>query len=392
MLGGVKARPGRRPAAPRARRAGAARAVLGLALLAGALGGCSPAQEPAQAAEGRPTAPAPPPPAPPPAAALPAVADLHVDTPTQAMERGISLARAEGLEASLAASREGGVTVVVHAMWIPRRRHVPDPRARLRALLDVLEKGVAEAPGWAFARSPGEARRLLAAGTRVVVPAIESASAFTRGPEDLHEAFRRGVRMVGPTWTASNEYADSSAEPRSPGGLTEKGRALVRLANDLGVMVDVSHMSDAALEDALAVSRAPLVASHSNARALCDHPRNLTDDQARRIAAAGGLVAVMFHAPFVCGDPPVDADDVAAHVAHLVAVAGPGHVAIGSDLDGRIRAARGLGSHRSWPALRQALLRRGISGPVLDGILGENFLRYWERVEASARRGGATRP
>ncbi|MCK6530001.1 dipeptidase [Myxococcota bacterium] len=315
-------------------------------------------------------------------APLPVVADLHVDTPTQALLRGISIADGPGLEASFAAAERGGVTLLVESLWIPRAAEA-DPAARLAALLDVLDRGLASAPGWALALSPSQARSLLARGTRVAVAAIEGATCLSAGPRDLESAFRRGVRMLGPTWTASNAYADSSAEPREPGGLTDAGRNLVRLANDLGVMIDVSHMSDAALDDTLATSRAPVLASHSNSRALCPHPRNLTDAQVRRIAEAGGLVAVMFHAPFVCGGAPPDVDDVAAHVAHLLEVAGPGHVAFGSDLDGRIQPARGLERLDGLPSLRDALRRRGIDGATLAGVMGESFLRYWDRVQAA---------
>lgn len=313
---------------------------------------------------------------------LPVVADLHVDTSTQALLRGVSMADGPGLEASFAAAERGGATLLVESLWIPRAAEA-DPAARLAALLDVLDRGLASTRGWALASSPSEARSLLARGTRVAVAAIEGASCFTAGPRDLEAAFRRGVRMVGPTWTASNAYADSSAEPRDPGGLSDAGRDLVRLANDLGVMIDVSHMSDAALDDTLATSRAPVLASHSNSRALCPHPRNLADEQVRRIAEGGGLVAVMFHAPFVCGGAPPDADAVAAHVAHLLEVAGPGHVAFGSDLDGRIQPARGLERLDGLPTLRDALRRRGIDGATLAGVMGESFLRYWDRVQAA---------
>ncbi len=330
---------------------------------------------------------------PPPSPSLPAVVDLHLDTPTASLEKRVSLMDGAGLEASLALAEAGGVTVLVEALWIPRPSQAPDPRAHLQRLLKVVREGLARAPGWILARSPREAREALAIGKRVVVLALESASCLTSGPSDLRWVHEEGVRMVGPTWTAANAYADSSAEAGNPPGLTSWGRELVAEAHALGLMVDVSHLSDRALEQALEIPGGPVLASHSNARSLCPVPRNLTDAQARRIGQGGGLIGVMFHAPFVCGEAdgvPGEATpaDVLAHVTHLLRVTGSSRVGFGSDLDGKIKAVSGLHREDVWPGvLKREMIRKRLPEKEIGLVMGESFLAFWERVEAASKRG-----
>ena len=227
--------------------------------------------------------------------------------------------------------------------------------------------------------------RVVAEGRLAVVIALEGGTALTAGAETLREFQSLGLSMVGLTWTEASPYADSSAEEREgdDGGLTDEGRRLVQLANELGLMIDVSHMSDRATLQTIELSRAPVIASHSNARSLCDVPRNLSDALVRAMAAKGGLIGSMFHGPFVAKDKRVLRRDVAAQINHLVELAGADHVGFGSDWDGRIKSPPDLNDPRHFEALSRDLQELGLSIEQIAGIRGGNFVRFWRAVEAT---------
>jgi len=179
--------------------------------------------------------------------------------------------------------------------------------------------------------------------------------------------------------TEHNALASSSGDaPPADYGLTEAGKALVRRAHALGVAVDVSHASDRAVTDVLSLARETggvVVATHSNARALCDHPRNLRDDQLRGIAATGGVIGLNFHSPFVVRGKPANMADVVRQAQHLVRVAGIEHVALGADFEGGIRPARGLEDASHFPDLARALTSGGMSEAAVRKLFSENALR-----------------
>ena len=310
-------------------------------------------------------------------APLPAlVVDLHVDTVTAMASKQVSWADPQ-LEASLPALQAGGVNVVVQAAWIPRA--VADPRGvalgkvkRIRNM--VLQSGHAAA----LVTGPDQLERVVRSGRIAVVIALEGGTALTAGRESLEELRSLGLSMVGLTWSESSPYADSSAEPRAEGGgLTELGRQMVKDCNDLGILLDVSHMSDRATAETVALSRAPVLASHSNARALCDVPRNLPDSLLQAIARKGGLVGAMFHGPFVVAGGKASRSDVVKQVKGLVERVGAGQVGIGSDWDGIISCPTGLGGSADLPALRKDLGAAGLSEGELDSVFGGSFLRLW---------------
>ncbi len=311
------------------------------------------------------------------------VVDLHVDTITQIIDKQIDWSNSK-LEASLPSLEAGGVNVVVQAAWIPRG--VDNPRGvalrKVNGILNLVRRSRGKA---ALVRGPGQLEAVLRQGRIAVVIALEGGTALTEGEATLRELHELGVSMVGLTWTESSAYADSSAEPRKgeAGGLTEAGRSMVQLSNDLGVMLDVSHMSDAATAETVALSRAPVLASHSNARALADVPRNLTPDLLTAIAGKGGLVGVMFHGPFVVKGRGARRADVVAQVTHLVSAIGAEHVGIGSDWDGIISSPQGLERSARLAELRQDLADAGLGEDELKMVNGASFLRFWRAVEAA---------
>ena len=216
---------------------------------------------------------------------------------------------------------------------------------------------------------------------------LEGAEPIGTGLAELEVLHAAGLRSLGLTWSRPNAFATGVpfAFPGSPDqgpGLTDHGRALVRACGELGILVDVSHLNERGFWDVASVSEAPLVASHSNAHALCPSPRNLTDDQLRAIGERRGLVGINFHVLFLRADGREDVDTplarIAEHAAHVAEVAGVECVALGSDFDGAIMPAP-LGDVTGLPALLDALRAAGFGAAELEGIAWRN----WRRVLAA---------
>jgi membrane dipeptidase len=302
------------------------------------------------------------------------VVDLHVDLPYQLGFHQKALRQGSG-QAGLSALRSGNVSGVVLPLFVPRHVSPTGPRmedleaAYLRVLAELFRGEGLELPGCGSAR-PGGVRTWLS---------FEGAGPLADAPETLVAWVARGVRLVGLVHTEHNALASSSGDARAVDyGLTQAGRDLVRRAHALGVAVDVSHASDRAVSDVLALSRETagvVVATHSNARALAEHPRNLSDEQLRGIARTGGVIGLNFHAPFVVRGRPATLADVVRQALHLVRVVGIDHVALGADFEGGIRPARGLEDASRFPALARALLARGHSEAAVRKLFAENALR-----------------
>jgi len=324
------------------------------------------------------------------AAGPPLFVDMHLDTVTEMAERNITW-NDPALEASLPALLRAGVNVVVQAAWIPRGD--PDPRGtgigKIRRIRNMVRQSKGRA---ALVTGPAQLERVVADGRIAVVIALEGGTALTLGEETLREFRALGLSMLGLTWSESSAYADSSAEPRAgaAAGLTTEGRAMVRLANDLGLILDVSHMSDRATAETVALSRAPVVASHSNAAALCDVPRNLSDELLQAISERGGLVGAMFHGPFVIAGRKAVRADAVAQILGLVERLGAEHVGLGSDWDGKIKAPIALAGPGHLGGLRRELAAAGLTQAQLGRIWGGNFLVLWKSVEAARISGEQT--
>lgn len=300
------------------------------------------------------------------------VVDLHVNLPYQLGYHARPLREGVG-QASLSELRAGGVAGVVLPLFVPRDVSPTGPRAS--DLEDQYLRVLRELFGGEGLALPGCGETT---GLRTWL-SFEGAGPLAASPDSLDAWVARGVRVVGLVHTEHNALASSSGDKRPVDyGLTDAGKRLVRRAHALGVPVDVSHASNRAIADVLALSRETggvVVATHSNARALCDHPRNLTDAQLRGIAASGGVVGLNFHQPFVVRGRPAKLDDVVRQALHLLRVAGPEHVAIGADFEGGIRPAQGLEDASRFPELARALRRAGVSETGVRQVFSENALR-----------------
>jgi membrane dipeptidase len=219
-----------------------------------------------------------------------------------------------------------------------------------------------------------------ASGRLAAVLAIEGGHAIENDLDVLREFHARGVRTMTLTWNNSNEWADGCGDEGRHGGLTARGREVVAAMEALGMVVDISHVAPGTFADVLAVARRPPIASHSCARALRDHQRNLTDDQLRALAAAGGVACVNFYPVFLVNAGDASLRDVLDHVERFLAVAGEDHVGLGTDYDGIGITPTDLPDVASLPRVTTGLLERGHSERSIEKLLGANLLRVFEAV------------
>lgn len=200
---------------------------------------------------------------------------------------------------------------------------------------------------------------------------VENSDVCERSLNVLHALHRMGIRCIGLTHNLRSDAADGVSEDRTRGGLTHFGVALVREMNRLGMIVDVSHISERGFYDVLETSSKPLLASHSCCKTLCDHPRNLSDEQIQAMAQHGGVIGVTFVPSFVHPTEP-NLERMVDHIDHIVQLVGSNHVGLGSDFDG---GGDALKDATIFPQITASLLRRGYPCEDIEKILGLNHLR-----------------
>jgi membrane dipeptidase len=334
--------------------------------------------------------------------------------------------------------REGGLDAQFFSIYLGRTegrgRAIREAITRIDAVHELVRRHPDEL---ALATTAADVRRIAAGGRIACLLGVEGGHIIEDSLAALRTFHRLGVRYLTLTHSFHTSWADSSGtqETLAPlhGGLTPFGEEVVRESNRLGVLVDVSHVSDATFWHALRVTRAPVIASHSSVRAVADHPRNLSDDMLRALADNGGVVMINFYsgyldaalveplrelfstlAPRLAALREQHADDPVAlhrgfrellrgveipatrldvlldHFDHALAVAGPDHVGIGADWDGVASMPRDLEDVSKLPALTRGLLGRGHPPEVVRKVLGENLLRVLRAAEVEAGRAAET--
>lgn len=361
------------------------------------------------------------------------VVDTHDDTTQRFLDGGFDLGRRDRFGSiDIPRMKQGGLSAIFFSIWIPSK--VTGPQAVNRALvqIDAIREQVRKYPNdLVLATTAAEIREAKKQGKIAALMGVEGGHMINSDLGVLRSYAALGVRYMTLTHSGNCEWADSSTDKAAHNGLTSFGKDVVREMNRLGMMVDISHVSDKTFYDALAVSKAPLIASHSDCRAICDAPRNMTDQMIRDLAAKGGVIQINYHIGFLsqefrnaekahpeweqaiaveiqkrCGDkegcqliegdkitreyitqgklPRVDWTMILEHVDHAVKVAGIDHVGLGSDFDGA-NMPMGMEDAAKLPEITEALLRKGYSESDVKKILGENTLRLMTDVERVSR-------
>ncbi|MFQ5611996.1 MAG: dipeptidase [Anaerolineae bacterium] len=277
---------------------------------------------------------------------------------------------------------EGGVTAQIFACFVRQPFLPADATNEALRLIDAFYLALEENPdSLLLATTAAGVERAKAEGKVAGILSLEGAEALEGELAPLRMFYRLGVRALGLTWNWRNQAADGLSESRTGGGLTEFGLELVKEANRLGIILDIAHLAPAGVSDVLALSDAPVVASHANARALMDHPRNLSDQQLEGIAASGGLVAVTYVPDFLAENGrSASLESVLDQIDYLVKTVGIDHVGLGSDFDGFPGVLTGLEDVSRLPALTAGLVRRGYRSEEVAQILGGNYLRVFRQV------------
>ncbi len=271
-----------------------------------------------------------------------------------------------------------GIDVQVFVTFVEPSLSPSEQLYKVLASLDRFYREV-EKPGAVVpVFSVSDLKAVLQSGHRGAILSLEGADAFAGRIEVLHTLFRLGVRLIGLTWNGANSVADGVGEARGA-GLTHFGREVVLTMRTLGMVVDVSHLAERGVWDVLEIYGGPVVASHSNAAAVHAHRRNLSDDQIRGIAATGGLVGATFVPSFVGDRAVLTSEDLLRHIDHLLTIAGPDGVALGSDFDGIDTTLTDLRNGSDYPQLLEKLERR-YGSDVLAKMAGGNWLRVFSQI------------
>jgi len=277
---------------------------------------------------------------------------------------------------------ESGIDLQVFAAYIQPEYKIERALHRVTQLIDRFYQvlGKHQDKLLLFTRV-NDVREAEKSGKVAAMLSIEGGEAVEADLGILRVLHRLGVRAMTLTWNERNQIADGAAEGRTKGGLTNFGVELVGEMNRIGMVVDVSHLSDAGFFDVIETAKSPIIASHSNCRALCNHRRNLTDEMIKLLAEKDGVMGMNFAPSFVDENKEhATLERVLDHVDHVVKTAGVEHVGLGSDFDGIDSTPKGLENVTKMPYFTEGLLRRGYSEDDVMKILGENFLRVFKRI------------
>jgi membrane dipeptidase len=361
------------------------------------------------------------------------VIDMHADTTQRLVDENVDLAqRLPDGHLDAVRAKEGGLDAQFFSIWVePELFGGGGERAVKRADLQiqaVRDLAARHPETWELATTAADVRRISESGKIAALMGMEGGYAIDEKIANVERYYQMGVRYLSPAWSVSTSWAGSSGdEAGKTRGLNDFGKQVIREMNRLGIMVDVSHLSDRAFWDIVNTSSRPVIATHSGCRAITNVPRNLTDEMIVALAKTGGVVNVIFYPEHIepgysekkkkvdaqiaaevqrasdaeKGDvahkklardrvrhdeylkrlPPVSVARIVDHIDHIVKLVGIDHVGIGSDFDGVQVVPADLKSVADLPNLTKELLQRGYSESDIDKILGGNMLRVMEEVE-----------
>ncbi|HXA66687.1 MAG TPA: dipeptidase [Bryobacteraceae bacterium] len=351
--------------------------------------------------------------------------DTHIDTAQRVLIGHVDISqRLPDGQVDIPRLKEGGMRAPFFALWVPTYYKGAEAVRRTLDLRDAMQGVFDRYPDQIeMAATAGDLERIVKAGKIAAVLTLEGGHQIDDDLGVLRMYQRLGIRAMTLTHFRNNNWADSSTDKPQHNGLTDFGKQVVREMNRIGMIVDISHVSDKTFYDALAVTTKPVIASHSSVRAIAEIPRNMTDDMLKALARNGGVVGINFGAGFVNpkdaratmaninsmaaqepnltgkalddfaareyereqGPPPhpsaATIDDVVANIDHVAKVAGIDHVGIGTDFDGIGNdVPKGLEDASKMPALAAALRKKGYSEADVEKVIGGNFLRVMKQV------------
>jgi membrane dipeptidase len=360
------------------------------------------------------------------------VVDTHDDTTQRFLDGKFDLGVRNGTGSiDIPRMKEGGFGAIFFSIWIPSKITGPEAVNRAMTQIDAVREQVRNHPkDLVLATTAAEVREAHKQGKIAALMGVEGGHMINSNLGVLRNYAALGVRYMTLTHSGNDEWADSSTDKAVHNGLTDFGKDVVREMNRLGMVVDISHVSDKTFYDVLETSKAPPFASHSSCRAICDAPRNMTDQMMKDLAAKGGVVQINYHVGFLnqeyrqratpeiamqlreevkkhCADddegcqllegeritrefvaqgklPKVEYTAIIEHIDHAVKVAGIDHVGLGSDFDGA-NMPFGMEDATKLPKITEALLQKGYSESDVRKILGENTLRVMTEVERVSR-------
>jgi membrane dipeptidase len=360
------------------------------------------------------------------------VIDTHDDTTQRMFSKDYDLGKrnADGA-VDIPRMREGGMNGIFFSIWIDGRTMGPPAIQKALDQIDAVRENVKRYPNEiVLARTADEVRRAHSQGKIAALIGVEGGHMIGNDIRVVRIFSDLGVRYMTLTHFYNDEWADSSTDKPAHHGLTDYGKDIVREMNRQSMLVDISHVSDKTFYDALEVSKAPLIASHSSCRALCDHVRDMTDEMIKALAAKGGVIQINYEKSFIdqgykdayakatggvvelfaqikktCGDdescfgreqnkieqklmdegkiPHVSWERIVDHIDHAVKLVGADHVGLGSDFDGA-NMPEGMEDASKLPKITEALLRKGYSESDVRKILGENTLRLLDQAEKAS--------
>lgn len=362
------------------------------------------------------------------------VIDTHDDTTQRLLDPkfDISIRHNDG-NIDIPRMREGGLNAIFFSIWIPSKTTGPTAVKQALDQIDAVREAVRKHPKDLVLATTAEEIRSAHNQDRIAaLIGLEGGHMIDNDLGTLRSFAALGVRYMTLTHMGNTEWADSSTDTPAHSGLTDFGKDVIREMNRLGVMVDISHVSDKTFYDVLATSKAPVIASHSSCRSICNAARNMTDDMLRDLAKNGGVVQINYHVGFLsqefrdfekahpeaekeinaevkkrCGDneactlvtgdqvvrdmmqadklPKVDWTAIINHIDHAVKIAGIDHVGLGSDFDGAVMPI-GMQDVTHLPQITDALQKKGYSESDIRKILGENTLRLMSEVERASHK------
>ena len=368
------------------------------------------------------------------------VIDTHDDTTQRLLDPKFDLStRHNDGNIDIPRMREGGLSAIFFSIWISSKIMGPEAVKKALDQIDAVRELVRKNPNdLILATSAADIREAKNHHKIAVLMGVEGGHMMGNDLSVLRTFAALGVRYMTLTHMDNNEWADSSTDKPAHNGLTDFGKDVIREMNRLGIIVDIAHVSDKTFYDALETSKAPIFSSHSSCRAICQAPRNMTDDMIRDLAKNGGVIQINYHVGFLsqefrdyesahpdvekeisaevkkrCGEnescilvagdaivrefmeaeklPKVDWTKIIEHIDHAVKIAGIDHVGLGSDFDGAVMPI-GMQDVTHLPQISDALLKKGYSESDIRKILGENTLRVLAEVERVSRSQNTSSP